>query len=176
MTKVILILAFLLFPLYVFGAPLKVGDMLPDISGETLAGGILKLPNDASGKIALLVSSFTKKGGQDAQRWAMRCSLEFAENSNVICYSAIFLESVPRLFRGFVISGIKKGIPKDKHSNAIRVTKDEKLWKERMGVSNNDVAYLILLDRSGKIIWMHGERFNDRDFAHLKEQIDHAMK
>jgi hypothetical protein len=89
-----------------------------------------------SGKVALVISSFSKKGGQDAQQWARQFSMEFAQDSNVICYSVIFLESVPRLFRGFVTSGIKKGMPEEKHSQAIRVLKMKSFgrngWEFRM--------------------------------------------
>ena len=176
MHKAILILTFLYFAACASADTLKVGDLLPSISGETFAGGNLQLPKDASGKITVLISSFSKQGGQDAQRWATQFSREFAQNPDVISYSLIFLESVPRLFRGFVISGIKKGMPETKYAQAIRITKGEKLWKERMGVSNDDVAQLILLDRAGKIIWMHGGQFNNEDFSHLKDQIQLAIK
>ena len=176
MIKVFLILGLLCFVPLVSAGVLEVGDLLPEISGETLAGGIVTLPKDVSGKVALLISSFSKKGGKDAQQWAKQSSIEFEQHSTTICYSVIFLESVPRLFRGFVTSGIKKGIPEDKHAQAIGVIRGEKLWKERMGVSNDDVAYLILLDRSGKIIWMHSETFSQDNFSHLKQKIDLAIK
>jgi predicted transcriptional regulator len=176
MVKFFLILIFLCFAACALADALKVGDSLPSISGKTLTGVNLELPKDGSGKITLLISSFSKKGGADARQWAKQSSQEFAQNSNVISYSLIFLESVPRLFRGFVISGIKKGIPQEKHKEAILITKDEKIWKERIGVSNDDVTYLILLDRDGKILWMHSHEFNDEDFSHLKDQIQLATK
>lgn len=172
----VLILMLLLFAACLSADTLKVGDTLPSISGETLAGGNLELPKDASGKITLLISSFSKKGGQDAQQWARQFSTEFAQHSSVICYSAIFLESVPRLFRGVVTSGIQKGMPEEKYAQAIRIIKDEKLWKERMAVSDDDVAYLILLDRSGKIIWMHSGTFSKDAFSYLKQKIELAIK
>lgn len=62
------------------------------------------------------------------------------------------------------------------YAQAIRITKDEKLWKERMGVSDDDVAYIILLDQGGKIIWMDNGKFNNNDFLHLKDQIQLAIK
>jgi hypothetical protein len=86
------------------------------------------------------------------------------------------LECVPSLFRGFVTSGIKKGMPRERYTQAMKITKDEKLWKERMAVSNDDVAYLMLLDRSGKLIWMQSSGFNNENYLHLKEQIQNAMK
>ncbi len=176
MIKAFLILTLLYFAACASADTLKVGDTLPSISGETLAGGNLELPKDATGTITLLISSFSKKGGQDAQQWASQSSTEFVQDSNVICYSAIFLESVPRLFRGVVISGIKKGMPEDKYAQAIRIIKDEKLWKERMAVTDDDVAYLILLDRGGKIIWMHGGAFSKDTFSNLKYKIQFAIK
>jgi hypothetical protein len=172
MVKAFSILILIFFVAPALAETLKIGETLPSISGESLAGGNVQLPKDASGKITLLISSFSKKGGQDAQLWAKQFSIEFAQNANVVSYSLIFLESVPRLIRGFVSSGIKKGIPQEKHPQAIRITKDEKLWKERMQVSNDDVAYLMLLDQSGKIIWMHNGEFKESKFAKLKEKIE----
>jgi hypothetical protein len=174
MVKAFLIMTLLCFAIFASAGTLKVGDTLPAISGDSLAGQYVQLPKDASGKITLLISSFSKKGGQDAEQWAKQFSIDFPQNSKVISYSLIFLESVPRLIRGFVTSGIKKGMPEDTYAQVIRITKDEKLWKERMQVSNEDVTYLMLLDQSSKIIWMHYAEFNQSDFLQLKEKIERS--
>ena len=75
---------------------LKPGDALPPLAGQTVAGKPLDLPTAAEGKIAVVIFSFSRAGGRDAQNWAQHLS---KDDPHLSIYSAIFLESVPRLFR-----------------------------------------------------------------------------
>jgi hypothetical protein len=61
MLKAFSILTLLYLAAYACADTIKPGDTLPSISAETLAGGNLELPKDASGKIALLIQAFLKK-------------------------------------------------------------------------------------------------------------------
>ena len=165
-----------LIPLHATTNPLKTGENLPVIQGETLEGKSYELPATSSEKITFIVFSFSKKGGSVARKWVERFDKEFGSNPNGKSYSVMFLEGVPRLLRGMVSSGIKKGFPKSKHSQALLIYKDEKLWKERLGVLKEDDPYLALLDSSGKILWLHTGQFSENHFSELNDEIQRKLE
>jgi hypothetical protein len=156
--------------------PLTIGDPLPEIQGETLEGKSLELPTACAGKITLIVFSFTKKGGMSAWQWRDSFEKELGSNSNVSNYGVMFLEGVPRLLRGLASSGIKKGIPKNMYSFLLRVYENETLWKERLNVSNEDDGYSVLLNSSGKVIWMSTAPFSENQFNELVDKTKENLK
>ena len=174
--QLVLVLFLILFnSVYAATNPLKTGENLPVIQGETLAGKSQELPSGTE-KISFIVFSFTKKGGSFARKWVERFDKEFGSNPNGKSYSVMFLEGVPRLLRGMVSSGIKKGIPKSKHSQALLIYKDEKLWKERLDALKEDDAYLVLLDSSGTILWLHSGQFSENHFSELKAEVQKKLE
>jgi len=83
-------------------------DGLPALAGQTITGENLDLPAAADDMQAVLISPFSRAGGRDAQNWAQRLS---KDHPHLSIYMAIFLESVPRLFRPLAVTGIRNGIP-----------------------------------------------------------------
>lgn len=151
--------------------PLSKDTVLPALKGTTLAGSQLELPSAVHGKVSFLVFSFTKASGTPARQWSQWFWSEFGTDPKAISYSVIFLENVPRLFRGWVASGIKKGIPKDRLAFAVKMESEEKDWQERLGVTDKDHAYLILLDPNGKVLELHHGPFAQTESTRLAESI-----
>ena len=87
---------------------LKAGDMLPPLAGQALSGKQVDLAAALGGGPAVVVLSFSREGGRDAQLWTQRVR---KDNPQLAVGMAIFLESVPGLFRGMAVSGIKSGVP-----------------------------------------------------------------
>ena len=174
--SVLLLVLIIFYYGYAAADPLIIGDSLPEIQGESLEGKSLELPTACAGKMTLIVFSFTKKGGESARQWRDSFEKEFGSNSNLNNYGVMFFEEVPRLLRGFVSSGIKKGIPKNMYPFLLRVYKNEKLWKERLNASNDDDAYSVLLDSSGKVLWMNTAPFSENQFNELLDKAKENLK
>ena len=152
-------------------APLHVGDTLPVVTGETMSGKTLALPPAASGPAAILVFSFSRAGGNDAQIWNDHVSKETKDNSHVRSFTVMMLESVPRILRGIVTSGIRKQMPPAMHERCIFVFRDEAIWKNRFAVSDERRAYVVLIDAGAHIYWMNAGPFSDSAFEKLREAV-----
>jgi hypothetical protein len=48
-------------------------------------------------------------------------------------------------------------------------------WKDRLGVHDADLAYLLLLDREGKVRWQHAGLFDENAWPQLKEATEAAL-
>jgi hypothetical protein len=166
-----LALPLFLLTLAVAAGRLPVGDALPSLGGETLSGKQVELPGASAGTVPVLVFSFTKAAGSDSRLWNQRLAKDFGSNSAVAIYRVAFLESAPKLFRGMAVSGMKSGVPEAQWERTLVVLKDEDAWKQRLGVSSNKHAYVVVLDGQGRVRWMSAGPFSESEYGQLKSEL-----
>ena len=147
------------------------GDVMPEITGESLSGAPLKLPADAAGKSTVIAFSFSKSGGKDSRRWNEHLAKDFGSNKAVGSFTVILLEDAPKFLRGMIVSGIKAAMPQEVRATTVILYQDEALWKARLGVSTEGRAYMVLFDAKGSVRWMSSGPFTDAEYAHLKDEI-----
>jgi ATP10 protein len=152
--------------------PLRLGDPLPDVTGQSLSGNPAHLSTMVEGKIALVVFSFSKAGGKDTQLWDRDLLRDFGSNRSVALSTVIMLESAPRLLRGVIVSRLKNDMPPSLHNSTIVSYEDEKLWKQHLDVLNDSRAYVVLLGQDGRIRWMSSGGFSDAEYEQLKAKIE----
>lgn len=154
------------------------GHALPRIEGQSFAGQEVVLPEAASGKVALLIFGFSKGSKIQTSDWAKKISTDFGTRPGFTLYQLPVLEDVPRLFRGMVISGIKKGVPENQRDRFIPILQGESELKRELqfSESHSDDAYVVLLDRNGKVLKeFHGPP-NDPLYSQTKQQIEELLK
>ncbi len=144
---------------------------MPRVEGENLAGHKVTLPDDAKGKIAVLVFGFTKASKGPTSAWGEKIFAEFGQQAGFELYQLPVLEDVPRFVRGMVISGMKKGIKENMRDHFVPIFQGESELKKLVSYKEPDDAYLVVLDPSGKIIrQMHGP-FSDAAYEQLRKEI-----
>jgi hypothetical protein len=153
---------------------LQEGQTLPQISGQALTGRSIELPTAASGKPAVVIFSFSKTAGNDARSWNERLSRDFP--GDVPSFTIIVLESVPKLFRGMALSGIKGSMPIAMQDRTVVLYRDETLWKQRLAFSEDSRAYVILLGPDGRIAWKSEGAFTEAAYMKLKHQLSGMLR
>jgi len=148
---------------------LRVGDAFPYFSAQTVTGKPLVLPEAASGKTALVVFTFGRASGKDGQTWNLRLAKDF--QNPVPNYTIIFAESVPKMFQGRALSGIKSGMPQEMQNRAVLQLKDEQKWRTILGVKNDGRAYLLLLGADGLVVWKNASAFSESDYALVRSRL-----
>ena len=150
---------------------------LPKIEGESLAGHQVVLPDEAAGKVAVLVFGFTKASKGPTSAWANKLLADFGTQPEFVLYQLPVLEDVPRLIRGMVISGMKRGVPENKRDHFVPVLRQEAELKKFVHYNEPDDAYLVVLSRAGKTLALnHGSAPSDPNYAPVREQIESALK
>jgi hypothetical protein len=173
-TMIPILLSFLVFPMLAVthGAvkaepKLTEGAVMPPLEGNYLTGKQARLPDAAQGKIALLALGFTYESRSAVEAWSERFAAEFAKAPAVTFYEIPLIGGVGRLARWFIDGGMRRGTPKEKHENVITVYGGVDAWKQRVGYQQPKDAYLILMDRQGKVRWLHAGPFDESRFADL---------
>jgi ATP10 protein len=153
------------------GQALQPGAVLPQIKGTSLDEHEITLPDAAGGRIALMIITFTKAGGERGREWMERFSKDYPQDHQVTSYSIAMLEDVPSMLRGLVRGGIKRGVPASMRRRFITVIKDQNQWKQYTGMKDDKNAYLFLLDGKSRIVWTHQGAFEAATYEALKLKI-----
>jgi hypothetical protein len=155
------------------GQALELGAILPPVEGEPLSGGILKLPEAARGRVALLIFGFSQDSAKPSRQYAERFEQEMGAAG--VAYSLPVIEGAPRLVRGMIRSGMRKDTPKEFQARMLPLVKEEAVWRARLGISKDKEAgvALVVLDRQGKVRFRANGGFSD---ALLRQVLEAARK
>jgi len=150
---------------------LSPGQGMPALKGEYLTGRQATLPDDASGRVALLALGFTYNSRFAVEAWIGRFRKDFGEKAQVTFYEIPMIGGVARLGKWFIDSGMRRGTPKTDHEHVITVYGGTDPWKQRLGYQSPDAAYLILLDQHGVVRWRHNGPFDEETYKTLSKQV-----
>ena len=129
------------------------GTPLPAFEATTLAGEAVALPGEASLHGAVLVVGFSKEAATLTVEWMDGCLAATRQpgREKVACYDVRMLEEVPRLFRGMMEKGMKKGYPLDRQKRTLLVYTGNEAWRGRLGARDPDSAYVLGCDGTGRV-------------------------
>ena len=109
-------------------------------------------PDGATGKVSVLIFGFTKASKVPTSAWGDKLNADFGTRPDFTLYQLPVLEDVPRLLRGMVISGIKKGLPENKREHFVPILQGEAELKKFVNYHEPDDAYLVVLGRKGETL------------------------
>jgi hypothetical protein len=148
------------------------GEVMPRITGEFLTGGDAVLPDAAGGRVALLALGFSYDSRQPVEAWVKRFRQIYPTGDQLTFFEVPMLGRGARLARWFIDRGMRRGTAPDLHEHVVTVYGGTGPWKERLGVVDEDLAYLVLLDREGRIRWLHAGMFDESQLMDLRTAID----
>jgi hypothetical protein len=152
---------------------LAVGDPFPRLEAEFLTGRKAVLPDAAKGKVAFILMGFTYDSRHSVEQWAGRFKTDVKPGPDVTWFEIPVIGGMARVASWFINSGMRKGTPTEYHENVITVFGDADRWKTAMGFSNQSAndGYLAVLDREGRVQWLHHGNATDEAVAELKAVI-----
>ena len=130
------------------------GEALAPLQGRNLAGEAVALPAVAAGRTALLALGFSYESRHAVEAWGERFRAEFGADSQVTFFELPMMAGIgARMARPFIEGGMRGGTPRALHRNVIVVWSDVGRWRRALGVRDPDLAYLLLLDPAGRVLW-----------------------
>ena len=158
-----------------FAAVLTVGTPMPKLEGENLNGHKAVLPDDARGKVTLVALGFSYDSRRPVETWTKRFRQQFGQHPDTASFQVPVISGLARLAKLLIESGMRRGTAKEDRDTVITVYGGASEWKDRLGVQDTDLAYLLLLDREGRVRWRHAGLFDESLWPELKEATEAAL-
>jgi len=144
-------------------------ENLPVTPAESLDNQKLQFPTALGGMPAVCVFGFTKEAGDRTKAWMTRLN-----EGGIPAWSIADLEAAPSLVRGMIRSSMRKGTPQPLLKRSLIMTKDDRAWRVALGVKQENLPVVVLLDSAGKVLWVHEGLYDDGAAGELKKRFGDA--
>lgn len=129
------------------------GKPFPELTSKSLAGRVVTLPEDAEGKVALIAVAFVRNAQGMLDSWIEPFERVFKKDSRFTVYEVPMIDAAWKLVSWVIDSGMRSGIPTEKHDNVITYYGDYSGYLQALGIEDTNLAYVFLLDPEGIIRW-----------------------
>ena len=128
-------------------------QQIPPIDGTTLTGVHVALPSPANTKPLLIVVAFSHKGGDDAGAWNKRFQPLYAEQARVDYVELADFQGVPSFIMTMILHGMRRSVQEPERSHLAPFFSQQDAWKKLIGFSSANIAYALLADPAGHVVW-----------------------
>lgn len=156
----------IMFSALAYGNP----TVIPHVTGKTLDGASVNLPEAGSKKPLLLVLGFSHKVSGDVKNWNAAFQSTY-QKGDVEYYELDDFQGVPSFVMRMILHGMRRSIPEPQRSHVAPFFTNETAWKKLVDYQRPDVAYIILADGSGNVILQAHGPFDETKAANIKRAI-----
>ena len=149
----------------------SLGETIPPLHCESLAGSRVDLPADLHGRSAVLVIGFSRDAQDAVRDWGRRLGAEYGASPSVSYYELAMLAGAPRVMRGFILRAMKKDVSERGKAHFLVVTEDEAEWRRVAHYDRADMAYVMVVDGAGAVRWTTSGPLTEGAYAEMKKRL-----
>lgn len=154
---------------YDYPSQVTIGDSMVTVTGESLEGQQVAIPQDFEGQETLLLFGYKQDSQFDIDRWLIGLDMT---QTQVAAYEIPTIQGMlPRMFSGFIDSGMRKGIPKQLWKGVVTVYADGDKVQRFTGNQNPNNARVMLLNKSGAILYFYDQGFSVEALNEVREAL-----
>lgn len=150
----------------------NIGKKFPEVKADSLAKTPVSIPGSAQGKVTLIVVAFLQQSQPQLDSWLGPFTERFGGKEGFTFYEVPMISSGYKFMRFIIDSGMRGGIPKEKHKNVVTMYGNVEKYMKELDLDAR-YGYAFLLDREGIIRWQ-GKGFSTPEV--LKELFEMAEK
>lgn len=146
-----------------------VGQVFPCVQGESLAGDIVRFPDDVKGAPAVLLLGYKQDSQFDIDRWLI--GLDMTGTQTKVFELPTIAGMAPRMFSTQIDNGMRRGIPKELWAGVVTIYADGDRLQAFTGNTNPNNARALLLDADGSIAFFHDRGFSVEALNTLRDRL-----
>ena len=121
----------------------------PTLKATSLAGSPVTLPDQAKGKVTLILIAFQRQAQAIIDSWLIPYLEEFMGKPGFTFYEIPMIEGLWwRLFSKSIDNGMRMGIPQTRHEHVVTFYGKTTLYVDKLRMFDRSRAYIFLLDPS----------------------------
>ena len=130
----------------------NIGKKFPEVNADSLAKTRESIPGSAKGKVTLIAVAFLQQSQPQLDSWLGPFTERFGGKEGFTFYEIPMISSGYKFMRFIIDSGMRGGIPKEKHKNVVTMYGDVEKYMNELNLDAR-YGYAFLLDREGIIRW-----------------------
>lgn len=130
----------------------NIGARFPEVTGESLAGTKVSIPDSARGKVTLVVVAFLRENQSQLDSWLEPFIEKFGTREGFTFYEVPMISGGYRIMRFIIDGGMRGGIPEPKHRHVVTMYGDVQKYLDALSL-DRQYGYAFVLDQEGIIRW-----------------------
>jgi hypothetical protein len=139
----------------------------PQVRGNSLKQEAIVIPDHFKGRVSLVLVGYTQKAQFDIDRWILG-ALQADVKAEIVEVPTI-AGMMPQMVQSFIDNGMRKGIPESDWASVVTVYEDAPKIISALGNERPQSAYVVLLDKAGKIAWTTNAGYSASQLLELKQ-------
>jgi hypothetical protein len=124
--------------------------IFPALSAQSLTDTVVSLPEAVTGKVSLMVLTFSRPDDKDLASWVKPFAEKFNGNSMTAYYEIALIGDVG-FINGIIFGGMKDGATDEQKAHLLVYFHDKDPYKKIFNVTDDSLIYICLLDQKGMI-------------------------
>lgn len=146
--------------------------VFPTLYGESLSRREYKIPAGLEGERNLLFVAFLRHQQVEIDRWMAALGDAEGRHPGLRVYEIPLLRRIHRLYRQMIDGGMRAGIPNPAtRDRTITVYTDRTQFLRGAGLADEHAIWVVLVDRSGAILWSHTGGVTDGALRSLQARL-----
>jgi len=160
----------------------QTGKTFPDISGTTLTGKDMSLPDDTEGKFTLLGLAYSKKSQDDLETWFQPVFSTFIDENksmwdvsgsyDVNIYFIPMIGGIKGAAAGQIEKRLKKELDPDLQPHVLFYKGPIKDYKDALNLGRKDEPYFFVLDADGKVVYATQGAYSDQKMEEVESYLE----
>ena len=146
----------------------------PALTGTTLEGKTINIPQQTNGKYTLLGLTYSQKSQEALSQWAQEIYDYFitdpAYDFNI--YLVPMIGGVKGVAAGAVEKEMKKSLDPELYKYFLLYVGEVASYKQSLKMGDKDVPYFFVLDKTGKIVYRTSGAYSDDKLEKIDEAIE----
>ncbi|MBI3509773.1 MAG: hypothetical protein HY064_03850 [Bacteroidetes bacterium] len=176
MKTILLTISFLSVTFFVSS---PVGQMFPDLQGETLDDKTMHIPNDTKGKSSIICLAYSEDAEKDLKTWYEPAYDKFIAKTELMSDAYdVNLYFVP-MFTGTKAAAaagakakMKQEIQADIQPHVLVYRGELDAYKVPLGMDDKKLPYIFVLDKTGKIVYVTSGPYTEDKMDEIEDKIE----
>lgn len=160
-------------------AAAPVGDMFPELKGETLTDKNITIPNDTKGKSTIICLAWSDEAEKDLKTWYEPTYDKFIAKTELMADAYdVNLYFVP-MFTGTKAAAaasakaqMKKDVQADLQPHIIVYRGEIDSYKDKLKMDDKKKPYIFVLDKTGKIVYVTSGAYTEDKMDAIDDVIE----
>jgi hypothetical protein len=156
-----------------------VGDIFPDLKGESLDDKTVSIPNDTKGKSTIICLAYSEDAEKDLATWYEPTYNKFIAKTELMSDAYdINLYFVP-MFTGTKAAAaasakakMKQQVQEDIQPHVLIYRGELDAYKDKLKMDDKSKPYIFVLDKTGKIIYTTSGPYTEDKMDEIDDQIE----
>lgn len=156
-----------------------VGEIFPELKGETLSDKTVSIPNDTKGKSTIICLAWSDEAERDLKTWYEPTYDKFIAKTELMADAYdVNLYFVP-MFTGPKVAAaasaktqMKKDVQADIQPHIIIYKGEIDSYKEKLKMDDKKKPYVFVLDKTGKIVYVTSGAYTEDKMDAIDDVIE----